>query len=277
MRKFNADGSLDTSFGNNSVVSFAYPNLENQTHGFWSIKTIRTNDNKLLVLCNRHYPVQTPQGYQGRQVLVLKMNLDGTPDTTFGNGGYFTTLYSADSQFEPVDLCVSGNKIFILNDVSGGYKANVMRLSYDTGILDNSFGVNGIVSFATFKVPRLIKALSDGIIIDYSAGFSFRVLKKYDSDFNEDLSFGINGQITHPMGNIYDLHCDNEDNIIIAGRNDGHTALQRYTAEGILDADETTNANFEMGFGVASYSSAVDFLIQDDGKYLVCGDYQSCR
>jgi uncharacterized delta-60 repeat protein len=144
-----APGSLDTCFGLNGYV------LDDVTgSGAFQAPTVvkAQPDGRLIV---GGYSRQA--GATGTEQFLLRLNPDGTLDTSFGVDGIVKThLSSSTTRTERVqDLAVlPDGKIVVLSQVPGAqngpYTFGVVRYNSD-GSRDSSFGANGAVTFGFEK------------------------------------------------------------------------------------------------------------------------------
>ena len=83
LARFNADGSVDTTFGTNGFVTLKVDKLDNQGNFDLDVQS----DGKMVVEFDNH---------------VLRYNTDGTPDASFGPGGAVTPILPIGSLSESV-------------------------------------------------------------------------------------------------------------------------------------------------------------------------------
>jgi uncharacterized delta-60 repeat protein len=124
--RFNANGSLDATFGSGGIVL-------TRVNG----KVYVQADGRIVV---EGLTIQAP-GYA-----LDRFFSNGNPDTTFGTGGEI--LLNSDSSVPPIDFVVQpDNKIVLARKVSGpsGFSFNVERFD-PNGNLDASFGAGGQVT-----------------------------------------------------------------------------------------------------------------------------------
>jgi uncharacterized delta-60 repeat protein len=92
------DGTIDTTFG---VTGYVYTTYESNTSDFSKIM-ISAPDNKFLIFC---------KDPSGNNFVVIRFNINGEIDTTFGTTGFLNTGYDFNSSF----FCS------IINDNSTGF------------------------------------------------------------------------------------------------------------------------------------------------------------
>jgi uncharacterized delta-60 repeat protein len=122
--RFNADGTLDATFG---TGGFTLTDL-GQSLGIGH--AVLTDDGKIVVAA---FPSTIPDGEFG----LMRFNADGTLDTTFGEDGI------AHSQSDSTTNLVQDSKGNLI--AAGG--TIVTRFTSD-GQLDHSFGVGGVFNFS---------------------------------------------------------------------------------------------------------------------------------
>lgn len=217
--RYNTNGSLDKTFGNNGIVLTDFEDRFDQAN-----KILVQPDNKILV-------VGLARPAEGNPALALaRFNNDGSLDTSFGQGGKVLTMLD-DSTHQALGLGIQDDgKIvisgFILVKKS---QSRIILLRYNNdGSLDNAFGENGVVetqfeplSFGTSLViqPDNKIAIAANII---TSGFNYAVpgVVQYNADGTLDTSFGSNGLAVVDIGErteIHDIERDSFGNLIIGG------------------------------------------------------------
>lgn len=142
-----------------------------------------------------------------------------------------------------------------------------------TGILDPSFGDNGIVTSESINSAEAVVLQEDGkIIITGRTGIDFSV-ERYNPDGSIDLSFSEDGATTVTFGDVVSacavaLQADGK--IVLGGYGYGNFVLARLHPNGNLDTsfggDGKVATNF---FGYDDGISAL--TIQQDGKIIAAG------
>jgi len=169
--RYKGDGSLDSSFGSNGIVTADF----NGYHDEGRAVAIQTNG-KIVVA-----------GYSWESdisdFLVIRYNNDGTLDNTFGSGGIVTTDIDSAEDFcydiaiQPDGKIVTVGVVFIPNF---GWKFAIVRYN-NNGIPDSSFGYQGRVT-TTFGYSAICQAVaiqSDGKIVLTGLGNNDILLARY--------------------------------------------------------------------------------------------------
>jgi uncharacterized delta-60 repeat protein len=223
LARFNKNGSLDTTFNGTGVRSVprtpGTPGTE-QGMGFFI-----QQDEKILIA-----------GESSDNLRLLRINKDGSLDTTFGAGtGIVTQNLGGIDQAYDVSVQSSGKIL-----VTGRTGANLfVERFWSTGVVDTTFATAGIYTLAGNGYGTRIKVLpNDQILVLGSVTADFHVLKM-SVDGSLDTTFGTAG-IAHinigPGDYGYNMEVLASGKIIIGG-NDGSSnyALARLHSNGSLD------------------------------------------
>ncbi|PKP19310.1 MAG: hypothetical protein CVU07_00015 [Bacteroidetes bacterium HGW-Bacteroidetes-23] len=194
-----------------------------------------------------------------KKMAVARFLNNGTLDTTFGTNGV-TQVYPNSTNYSISDLLNddSGN-LFML----GNYFNHCLIKMNSNGIIDTSFGNNGIIYYndlGTSSSAQRLLLLPDGDILIFGfgqlAGFTktMLILKKLNSDGSIDASFGTNGLVTIDAGflNNSGLGCflQSDGKIVVAGNyqylDNGVTKRKLFlsrlsSSTGIIDSTYGTN------------------------------------
>lgn len=196
--RYNSNGSPDSSFGGGDG-QVTYPAPPNGVSGSVVIQTVGGVE-KIVVLGS------VGGGASDLDFLLLRYNLDGTPDTSFGGGdGVVTTDFPA----PPVGPTASrdfGNSLVVQTDgklVAGGNVtagAGLARYNVD-GSLDATFGTSGMVNGTGPGMTAMELRLdsSGRIVVAGSFGGDF-ALGRYDASGSPDATFSTDGRVTTDFG-----------------------------------------------------------------------------
>ena len=210
-----------------------------------------------------------------------------TLDTSFGNAGF--TLIPDTSEINCFDFDTSGNIISTGYAIAPGggsiYHLTTVKTNSD-GILDSSFGTNGIIktAIAYSEMPYAIKILPDGrILICGSAylgptpsgpggyiGFAIR----YDKDGKIDESFATNGifrlsTVSHFLS-IINLA---DDSIILAGNNNLGGILAKLDKNGDLNTQFGNNGVLSLSENNFRFAIEEAKILSDNKILCVGSDY----
>jgi uncharacterized delta-60 repeat protein len=259
--RYTPEGDLDTSFNNNTgsqLISFGSTNL------FVNDCTIHENGTaqaKIIIA-----------GGSGSTWNFIRLNADGTLDTSFGTGGKATVTFSnkpGDSLPWRVTMqqTTGGWRILAVGRSYGGGKTGndfaLVRLNLN-GSLDPTFGTGGIVTTDFSRGgdqardvaidPATGDIIAAGDAQPSGNGPSNFGLARYDQNGNLRSNFGSGGKVmTDMLGNT-----DNGDGVAIQW--DGK----------IVVAGGVSNSNGNLDFGLARYSAsgALDSMFGTGGKVI---------
>ena len=254
-----SSGSLDDCFGvaGKRTTDFG---LTNDTAAAVKIQT----DGKIVVA-----------GSSASHFALVRYNLNGSLDNTFGTNGKVTTSFNSIYDAATALDIQSDGKIIAVGNVDEDYFALVR---YNTnGTLDNSFGTGGKVT-TDFGFP-IETATAVGIQLDgkivvtghrFNGASADIALGRYNPNGTLDSTFGTGGKviITSPSDDFaYALQIQSDQKIVVAGYSNSHFALFRYNPNGTLDTTFGTG-----GQVIGSvFVSASALQIQPDQKIVVAG------
>ncbi len=217
--RFNADGSIDPTFGNGGKTTINFNGYND-----FGRNAVLQPDGKILI-------AGAAKNNNGNSsIALLRLNGDGTLDNTFGAGGKTMQTISgvADDYAEAVVL-LSNGKILI-----GGYSAGdflVMRYN-NNGTPDNTFGTSGytITDFDNFQDKAYALSVDAGGSI-YLGGHGYETgngglfhfaLAKYNSEGSLDNTFNTDGKMTVVMGAdqsaIFEMALQPDGKLLLGGQ-----------------------------------------------------------
>ena len=268
LSRFNSDGSLDTSFGENGkVITDTGVTSEGEAVAVQS-------DGKIVVAANAG-------NYPDKMTVVLRYSADGILDTTFGNNGFFFSSVMRVAK----DLSIlNDDKILVggISNVPNLGRTQVLKLTAN-GSLDTTFGTNGITSSTYFGGSDTDKMIvqSDGKIV-VSGNNLFNqpkwLVHRFNTDGSPDSTFGTNGiREISVSGSMYPggLGLQPDGKIVMTGFVSG-PAFDTQLLLARLNADGSNDMTFGGG-GYAyrdlspDYDRSRSLVIQNDGKILVSG------
>jgi uncharacterized delta-60 repeat protein len=275
LARYNADGSLDTSFNGTGTV----------TTGFGSF----TTGNSVAVGADGRIVVAGSTGYAGARVAIACYNPDGSLDITFDGDGKLTTGFRSGAGSAYGVAVQADDKIVIAgndNYFGAQYPHNfrLARLNAD-GSLDTSFGGTGEVttSFETSENDALSVAVqADGKIVaagytGYEGAFNFAVAR-YNPDGSLDGSFHGDGKVATDIGArdiAYSVALQADGKVVVAGDTSipgtDSFAVVRYNADGSLDPTFDGDGKLTTDFNSVRASGAYSVAVQADGKIVAAG------
>jgi uncharacterized delta-60 repeat protein len=170
--RYNTNGTLDTDFGSNGVVKYDSGQVD------MGRSLAIQADGKVVVA-----GYTSSSAWTDYRAIVLRFNLTGAPDTSFGLNGL--AEYSEGSFDAAWSLAVQPDgKIILVGDTQGQTNTDVLVLRYNgDGTLDTNFGRGGVVHYDSgFRDGAISVAISPGggIVVGawfLNAQYDLRVLK----------------------------------------------------------------------------------------------------
>ncbi len=265
-------GVMDPAFGNDGFVYYHIGYID------YASDVVQQPDKKYL-LAGGHWGVGSANGF------VVRLNLDGSFDPTFGNNGVASVEMGGEESGAGVLLQPSGKVIWVGSSYHYGttsYDAALVRYNSD-GSLDKSFGFDGWVTqdfggtsdfvydamFQDDKILVLSHFIVGGVM-DYA-------VRRYSANGVFDTSFGVNGSAVVDVGGggstPRSMALQADGKIVIAGYSTlGDSRIARLNANGSIDTA------FGGGDGIVIASvptlkttNATSVIIQADGEILVGG------
>lgn len=254
--RYNTDGSLDSSFGNNGSVTTDFG-----FHDFLQDMAVGI-DGKIVVVGHTSRPGA------GLDVIIARYNADGTLDSTFGGGKVLIDFGTTQDVATGVAIDAEGRIVLagsIYEGAAGGYNLLLARYGTD-GTLDANFGAGGKITtdFAgsTDRAEAVAIDSAGRIVVagwSYQFGTSYDfALARYLSDGSLDEGFGTGGRVTTDLAGSFDraysIAIDGLERILLAGESNqpgtGYDfALARYDSTGQLDSSFSGDGKATADFG----------------------------
>jgi uncharacterized delta-60 repeat protein len=264
--RYNADGSLDTSFGAGGKVTTDFASTSDLAYG-----VALQSDGKIVV-----------SGYSGTDFAVVRYNVDGSLDTSFGTGGKVTTDVAGTDYGSSVAIQSDG-KIVVGGRAGGAFA--LVRYNAD-GSLDTSLDGDGKVTTpiapgSDYGFQVLVQ--SDGKLVLAGRNGIYEVadftLVRYQADGSLDTSFGVDGKVTTDLnGDMdygYSVALQSDGKLVVAGYSyrtgiGTYFALVRYNADGSLDTSFGVGGKVTTNI-IGDYDNGCGVAIQFGGKIVVVG------
>lgn len=280
--RYNPDGSLDNLFGSGGLVSVSF--LDEQAS---PLGIALQSDGKVIVVG------WVEAANSSSDIAIVRLNIDGSLDDTFGTGGKVTTDYFGDNEYASCVAVQTNGKIVVAGVVNDGtpYGDDFAIVRYNSdGSQDNTFGTGGLIATDFFGYPDAANSIiiqPDGKIV---AGGYCRTtqnidhydfaLARYTPDGNFDNSFDYDGKVNSNFINEYpdrgySLVLQEDGKIILAGAtidagDHDNFGMFRYNTDGSND----------MSFGflggvILDFDESFDYCyaaaIQPDSKIVLAG------
>lgn len=207
--RYLADGQLDAGFGTGGIVTIEGDDF----HAYAGALALQP-DGKIVVAGGMY--VRDVFGPGFTELLVVRLNANGTVDGSFGSGGRRLVLAADAGSAVAVD---ASNRIVVACPLDGQF--GVYRFT-STGTLDTTFGGYGWAQtpVGTGAAPSALLVQPDGRIVvagTSTYGFGDNVtLTRYHDNGTLDAGFGSGGVV------VRDLILGTDHAYALARRGDGH-------------------------------------------------------
>ena len=293
--RYNPNGSLDTTFGNGSGIVLT--NVSNTTFQYTTAVVIQA-DGKIDVA-----GYSSIGSWGSADFTLIRYNANGTLDTSFGpsHNGIVVTPNFDNTGDEAQGLAIQANGFDIVLAGRTGYVTNsnsnsemVVARYTPSGMLDTSFGTNGIVMMAPSGFTEahgfgVLVQNTDIVVAGYSGNASGAyplTLARLNSNGQLDTTFGSSGfaidQNISMLGTVNTMV--SHDAIALHANGDLlATGVALNSAKGSADicvAAFLPNGALDTTFGVggtttADFAGGTDYAhaiaIQPDGRIVVAG------
>jgi len=274
LARYNANGSLDTSFDSDGKLTTSLGNGYDYPSG-----VAVQSDGKIIVVGDKYIG---PNNYD---IAILRYNPSGSLDTTFDSDGIVTTSIGSGDDYGGSVVIQQDGKIVVgattYNNIS---RTDFALLMYNNdGSLDPSFDSDGIVTKdfgigIKYDDGGHVAIQPDGqIIIAGNNRDGFFLLARYNQDGSLDTTFDADGLVATQIGSsvesVRDIALQTNGKIVLAGYAgvDNDFALMRYNRDGSVDTDFGVEGRVLTDFGISQDDLANSVAIQSDGKIVAAG------
>jgi uncharacterized delta-60 repeat protein len=268
LARYNADGTLDTSFGGDGKVTTNFSAGNDLATG-----VVIAPGGAIVAAGTAQVEGADPR------FALARYNSDGALDTSFGGDGKITTNFTTGNDVA-FGVVLRPDGSIVVAGSAGRTNHKFALAAYETdGTLDTSFGGDGKVTTdftPVFDGATALTVRPDGTLV--AAGSARRgarfALAQYEADGTLDTSFGGDGKVTTNFTADLDfalgvaLQADGK--VVAAGTAAADFALARYETDGTLDASFSGDGKVTTAF--AGFASASDVDIQSDGKIVAAGE-----
>ncbi len=297
--RYNSNGSLDATFGDNGIVrTNFFSSTDTRNEGIASI--VIQPDGRIVA---GGTVLQNGGDFNNYDFGLARYNTDGSLDATFGTGGKVITNVAANKADAITSLALQADGKIVAAGFNGAPRspqqpADFLVARYNSnGSLDATFGTNGIVTTdfgndSDFGLALVIqtdgKMIVGGCAYDFVNTHSFDfAMARYNSNGTLDATFGSGGKVIYDAGDsspnnprgdsIISMALQTDGKILAAGTGepnrsatDSDFVIARFNVNGTLDT--TFGAN---GRVVTDFNGSTDFAssiaLQPDGRFVVAG------
>jgi uncharacterized delta-60 repeat protein len=249
LARYNADGSLDTTFGTGGkVTTIVAPG------GVGNSDVLNA-----LTIDPLGRIVGAGSSYSGTSLdfAVVRYRANGTLDPTFGANGKVTTDFAGNKDSAgAVGVDALGNVIVGGSTVTGGHFVDALARYTNTGLLDTSFGTGGLVVTQNILNDQINTLALDaqGRIVTgggSTSGFGDFVLSRYARNGALDPAFGAGGIVTTDIASsdvLWSVAIDRSGRIV-AGGSAFNTATDPYRKFAVARYRDTGALDVSFGTG----------------------------
>jgi uncharacterized delta-60 repeat protein len=272
--KLNEDGSYDTSFGNNGILTLA------NTAGsdFAYDMDLLPNGNLIVVGAKSLSAADT-------QFAAWVIKPDGALDPTFADNGVYENNLDTGEEYVN-QVLIHDNLIYLVGrKFTPGFSSNsiaVQCLDFQ-GNLVTAFGTNGTATYQSastdeFSVNGAVIVTEGAIAIcgdkyNPSSFTSVPMIMLMTLTGGPVAAFGTNGLwLDATGGTYYDIEYKTSK-LIASGTNGSSCIVRRHNLNASLDAAFGTNGTFTNSVG--GYSAFYDCTLGADNKWYACGTTSS--
>jgi uncharacterized delta-60 repeat protein len=231
--RLNEDGQVDTTFGNNGLVSIDTGSLPNTAVFEYFNSIVLQSDGKIVLGGGRTGINQTiPDIYD---FLLVRLNQNGSLDQSFGFGGVVLTSFSASTESIQKIVVNQGGEIIVMGTLFDLVDENNFKIALakynSSGNPVDTFGTNAFVYIDTNVINSNefgydLDILANGkLIISGASKVSPNNIKmliaKLNQDGSYDTTFSNNGIYLQNLGSfsagIFDTIILPNDSLLIAG------------------------------------------------------------
>lgn len=270
--RYTADGSIDSSFGNNGIAQPNIPNL-----GSSKATLVVKDDGKIIVGCTK-INVTTYLDFA-----LIQFTSNGSVDTSFnGTGLNFLNLNA-------VDVCTAVAVQKNGDILVGGYSSKALEGDRmilirfkNNGILDTLFGENGVVKSPINKYNFLTKIIvqpDDKILFagnTSDTNITDICLTRFLPTGTPDYSFGLNGKIVIDKGDtnivLHSVNLQPDGKIVLVSTlfDKKTVEIYRLLSDGTLDLSFNQNGKISSDL-TENQNQILGLIIYHDGSILLQG------
>ncbi|MGH3656851.1 MAG: kelch repeat-containing protein, partial [Micromonosporaceae bacterium] len=273
LTRLNTNGTVDTSFGSNGVVT------TDLSLGDVLTDVVVQSDGKILIAGSTRTP-----GFN-RVFTLARYEPNGIPDATFGVAGVVTTTLQSDSAANAVAVQTDGKIVAAGHATDGTGRAFAVVRYLANGSLDATFGANGSVVTTVAGGPGTgaygLAVLADGKLVvsgcsgsNADGNCSRLTLARYGSTGALDSAFGTTGIAVGPTGlngsggrlAVQESANPAQVKLVTVGSGAATQLAARFSATGALDASFGGDGVVDT---VAGSANAV--LVDSEGRVSVAG------
>ncbi len=289
LRRFNTDGTLDTTFGTNGIATFTSTRFNGFKDRFEIYNLIKQPDGKIIIAGQTHQIGGFVYFYN---FFLFRFNADGSADNTFGTNGLVIHSINTTAQFRERFLDValdSSNRIvavgFTTADIDEKNNAVAMRF-LPNGSVDPAFATNGVLelNFADSDFFNHVYFTDNNAMLITGATVQSpnqnMMIAKINESGTFDNTFGNNGiaSVDFGAGSSYSptkIFFKPNNKLLLVGQSTSdlgsRAAFSQFNNDGSLDTTFSSDGKNLTTIPVPNhYSIGAQYIeLMPDNKYLI--------
>ena len=266
--RYNPDGSRDTTFSGDGLV-------EGSTTGAGLYGMALQSDGKIVAV-----------GYSGSDFLLIRLNSNGTLDTSFDGDGLRTQNFGATDVAHAVAIQSDG-KIVAVGKSNNDFAVARFNTNGSLNIYFDTDGTTDLSSGGADQANDVAIDANGKIVVGGTAGFAGGTrfaAARYNTNGSLDTSFHSDGKVDVQVTNNWSqgeaLAIDGSGNILLGGWGSDSViglpfAIARLTPSGALDTAFDGDGIVVTSFGSAGTFDAFawDMALMPNGRIVAVGQY----
>lgn len=263
--RYNADGSVDTSFGTDGKVTTSFAGSPSN-----EAKAITVTPSGEIVFAGHYW------NGNSLQTGVMRLSSTGTilgTMTNFqntGNGGYNTPNAVS---VQPDGKILTGG--YFNPGGQNVYNIKLVRFNAD-GSPDTGFGTGGVVweNAGINEVINDIELLPDGRIVACGTRLNDFLVIRFLPSGQLDPSFGINGRVVTSFNSSYaipEMVVRPNGKMLLAGRSVNDIAVAYYNTDGSLDTTFNGTGKLVFNFPTGAFVIPAAVAVDNAGRVVLGG------
>jgi uncharacterized delta-60 repeat protein len=269
MTRFNADGTIDTSYGANHIGTQLEPIGSGNAEGY----AAAFDSNGRLVVAGHTLGTDNRDRFA-----IARFNVDGTLDLSFGGGGSEIALGTGNAGGTTLAIQSTG-RILVggYSTGSGGHRVFTVLAYTPNDVVDTTYGSGGSYVAADSGNDLYVNAMAllanDKVLIAGGSGTNM-IVQRLNADGSLDTTFGTNGTATIANGGqAGGISIYSDGRIGVAGgwtdSSSSHLNVVRLSADGVLDTTYGTSGLASISNNTNNGLYAHGLIILSDGSAVV--------
>jgi uncharacterized delta-60 repeat protein len=273
--RFNANGTIDNTFGNNGAVVADYLNQNDELFA-----AALEPDGKIVAAGGGYFAPTSQTNVLGFK--IMRFLPSGARDTSFGTNGIAYESFD-DLGAAPESMFIQPDGKIVVAGTDNGSMLFIARFN-PNGSLDASFGTNGKIVTNSYDVLKVkIARQSDGkiIVAGIKKGADAFKLIRFHSNGTLDTGYGSGGTVTSSIAHYYYYYppaiaLQPDDKLIVGASSNQPQSrvptLKRFNADGSVDSSfAAERGEVLINNCMNCTEKPTKILLLPDGRFYVVG------